>query len=152
MLSQRGCSPYIVLYVYSVIQQHFYSPRLSPPSSTPLAVVEYRQRNIVKMSNVDWDSKLVIGSKARTATVTKKSSDLNGVLITLRLHVRTTCLSSHSCMFSQVILVPGNVSLIRVIRLVGQAMSWQRTRRPRVVPIRPAKVCTSSPVCVAYNP
>lgn len=30
------------------------------------------------MSNVDWDSKLVIGSKARAPTVTKKTTDLNG--------------------------------------------------------------------------
>ena len=31
------------------------------------------------MSNVDWDSKLVIGSKARTPKVTKNNSDINGV-------------------------------------------------------------------------
>ena len=33
------------------------------------------------MSNTDWDTKLVIGSKARTATVTKKNADLNGALL-----------------------------------------------------------------------
>lgn len=30
------------------------------------------------MSNVDWDSKTVIGSKAKTAKVTRTTSDLNG--------------------------------------------------------------------------
>lgn len=30
------------------------------------------------MSNVDWDSKLVIGQKAKAAKVTKNTSDLNG--------------------------------------------------------------------------
>ena len=30
------------------------------------------------MSNVDWDSKLVIGSKAKVPKVTRNTSDLNG--------------------------------------------------------------------------
>lgn len=30
------------------------------------------------MANVDWDSKVVIGNKARIPTVTKKATDLNG--------------------------------------------------------------------------
>ena len=30
------------------------------------------------MSNVDWDSKVVIGQKAKAAKVTRNTSDLNG--------------------------------------------------------------------------
>lgn len=30
------------------------------------------------MSNVDWDSKTVIGSKAKVAKVTRNTADLNG--------------------------------------------------------------------------
>lgn len=30
------------------------------------------------MSNVDWDTKLVIGSKAKAPVVTRKVTDLNG--------------------------------------------------------------------------
>ena len=33
------------------------------------------------MSNVDWDSKLVIGSKSVRPTAVKKNSDLNGKLL-----------------------------------------------------------------------
>lgn len=49
-------------------------PRHSP--QTPLYTSTSHLQPV--MSNVEWDSKVVIGSKARTATVTKKNSDLNG--------------------------------------------------------------------------
>ena len=36
------------------------------------------------MSNLDWDSKTVIGQKAKAPKVTRNTSDLNGALLSFR--------------------------------------------------------------------
>jgi hypothetical protein len=48
------------------------------------------------MSNVDWDSKTVIGQKAKAAKVTKNASDLNGAS-----HPMSACLFSNLSFLSQ---------------------------------------------------
>lgn len=58
----------------AVLAPYQHLPRLSSPFS-------YRSFRVFlpcATMSTDWDSKLVIGHKARVAKVTKKDSDLNG--------------------------------------------------------------------------
>lgn len=53
-----------------------------PPLSTNVQFSSLTLTPSLTMSNVEWDSKTVIGQKAKAPKVTKNSADLNGASVT----------------------------------------------------------------------
>ena len=83
------------------------------------------------MSNVEWDSKTVIGNRAHRATTTKKASDLNGKLLLDACSVRVSLTSpAHT---SGMYIVAGadsrKMDSCLTLRLVAPALSLERTKR-----------------------
>jgi hypothetical protein len=68
-----------MVMVMSHIQNNKIITLSLPPRSTSFQF-SFLTLPLTMSNNVDWDSKLVIGAKAKAPKVTKNSADLNGAL------------------------------------------------------------------------
>ena len=98
------------------------------------------------MSNVDWDSKVVIGSKAKAPKVTRNAKDLNGSFYleyNFIAHSLPIFLFSQPYVsFSFILLFIMSSHLTMAIRLFDKMRSSQQRRRWLVDRIRLVKVGT----------
>lgn len=76
-----------------------HSATLSPHRlPTPLDYLPFlRNKTAISMSTADWDSKLVIGQKAKAPKVTRKETDLNGTPLASFCAAKKTCADMAVC-------------------------------------------------------
>ena len=65
-------------YVHSLVASEQLTLLLLCPYCPLLPFLIYFFSKRTNMSNVDWDTKLVVGKKAKAPVVTRKATDLNG--------------------------------------------------------------------------
>lgn len=85
----------------------------------------------ITMSNVEWDSKTVIGNRAHRATTTKKASDLNGKLLPYACTTRVllTPPGHTSGMYTVAEVYSRKMDSCLMSRLAAPALSLERTKR-----------------------